>query len=303
MGTVLLKSLGFIVIILTGFFSVRLGLVSREDGKRLGRIVINITLPCTVIMSFISVSLSFSLFIAFLIGFIYNSLALLVSCFVTFRRSCPEERASAMLCCNSLNVGSFALPFCQSFFPIAAVGYLAMLDVSNCVMSLGVGPAAARSIAARGERFGLASFFRKLLRNVPLDVYLACAAISLLHIEIPEVIVPVIGPIAQANGFLAMFMIGTQLDLDIDMSEVRAVVKIFITRFLVAAFIIAYLYFTSYDPLMKRAIAICLLAPPTSLTVVLVHSLGCDTKTAAMVSSLSIPVSIAIYLAMMIALA
>ncbi len=303
MGSVLLKSMGFVVIIMAGFFSVRWGLISREDGKRLGKIVINITLPCTVIISFVSVSLSFSLFVAFLIGFLYNGLALAFACFVSFRRSKPDERASAMLCCNSLNVGSFALPFCQSFFPIAAVGYLAMLDVSNCVMSLGIGPAAARSVVARGEKFGFAPFFRKLFKNIPLDVYLACATLSILKIRIPEEIIPIIGPIAQANGFLAMYMIGTQLDLNIDMSEVRAVVKIFLSRLFVAACIIAGLYFTSYDSLMKTAIAICLLAPPTSLTVVLVHSLGCDTKTAAMVSSLSIPVSIVIYLGIMIALA
>ncbi len=303
MGTVLLKSLGFIVIIFLGFISVRSGLITREDGKKLGKIVINITLPCTVIISFVTISFSFSLFVAFLMGFLYNGIALIFARCITSHGYTPEETASTMLCCNSVNVGSFALPFCQSFFPIAAVGYLAMLDVSNCVMSLGVGPAAAGIVAARGQKFDLAAFLKKLFKNIALDVYIVGATLSLLNIRIPEAVVPVLSPIAQANGFIAMFMIGTQLDLDIHMSEIQAVVRIFLTRFFVAGCLIAFLYFSKYDPLMKIALTICLLAPPTSLTVVLVHGAGCDTKTAAMVSSLSIPISIVIYLVLMIALA
>lgn len=301
MSTVLLKSLGFIVIILMGYFSVSSGLITRADGKRLGKIIMNFTLPCTVIVSFISVKFSLSLLIAFIIGFVYNIGALVFSRFVTSFGYDKKRAATTMLCCNSLNVGSFALPFCQSFFPIAAVGYLAMLDASNCIMSLGIGPAVAGTVASKKNRFDFIAFVKKLFRSIPLDFYIIGGLLSIFKIRIPSEVTLVIGPIAQANGFLAMFMIGTQLDLKIENSQIKAAIRIFLTRFFVAALIILYLYlFSASESLMKIAITICLLAPPTSVTVVLVQDIDCDTKLAAMVSSLAIPISIVIYLIIML---
>ena len=74
--------------------------------------------------------------LALAFGFLLSYAGMLVGRCL-YRNRTALEMAGGMLCCSGYNIANFAIPFCQSFFPIAATGYLGMFDVGNCIMCLG----------------------------------------------------------------------------------------------------------------------------------------------------------------------
>ena len=78
MYATIIKAIGFIVMILIGMFSRRVGLVTIEEGKVFGKIIMNFTLPCSLIYGFSSVQFDMMMLLALAFGFLLSYAGMLV---------------------------------------------------------------------------------------------------------------------------------------------------------------------------------------------------------------------------------
>ena len=124
---------------------------------------------------------------------------------MTRRRPGPV-RALYLLNAPSYNIGTFVLPFVQSFLPPDMLLAVSMFDAGNSPFNCG-GAYALTAALTGGERLTVCSVLGRMLRSVPFDTFLAILLLGLLGLRLPQTVYTVAGMFGQANAFLAMLMI------------------------------------------------------------------------------------------------
>lgn len=113
--------------------------------------------------------------------------------------------------------------------------------------------------------------------------------LSLCRVRIPTALADFLQPIANANAYCAMFMIGLMFDIQLRPETLKAVAAIVIIRNLSAIALSAFCYFVLPLPLpIRQALAIVVFAPPSALSPAFTEKCGGDPAAASCVSSLCI---------------
>ncbi|WP_295361596.1 AEC family transporter [uncultured Pseudoramibacter sp.] len=299
MYTVIIKAIGFVVIIALGYFSQKFGIVTKEDGKIFGKVIMTFTLPCSLIYGFSGVHFNMLMLFALVIGFTMSTIGLILGDIVS-GKSAKLARGNNMLCCSGYNIGNFAIPFSQSFFPLAATSYLGMFDIGNCIMCLGGDLAIVESKISDGSCLNFIEILRKLYHSIPFMVYVVLMILSIVEMAVPKPIYDIVSLIAPANIFLIMFMIGTQIEFDGLSTVLRPVMRIFAVRIAIAIGFIVVIQFMPLPQDYQRIMTIAVLSPIASPTMIYAEELGCDLKVTAAASTLSMLLSIIAYVIYMI---
>ena len=206
-----------------------------------------------------------------------------------------------MINCSGYNIGNFVMPFVQSFFPGMGVAYLCMFDVGNSIMCLGGSYALAGSVASSNQKLTPKTVIKKLFSSIPFDVYLLIFVLALFKISIPQPILSVASFIGAGNGFLAMFMIGLLLEVKINPSEMKIVLKTLLIRVLFGAILMSIVYFIVPIPMLaKKIVVLAMAAPITTVLAVFSKNIGYHRDAPAISSSLSIIISIAVLVVLII---
>ena len=133
---ILLRAGSFIAIILLGYFLKRIGFFKQEDFSILSRITIRITLPCAIITSFAGKTIDPAMlsltFLAIGCGLLYVMIAFLIN-----RGNDREQKAFEMLNLPGYNIGTFVIPFAQSFLGAMGVIAVSLFDTGNALVCLG----------------------------------------------------------------------------------------------------------------------------------------------------------------------
>ena len=296
---ILLKSASFIFLIVLGYFLKVIGVFGGQDYKIPAKIVMNITLPCAVLVSFASYKPDFSLLSLILLGLGMNCLMQLVG-YLCSRRLPRRTRAVWLNCVPSYNIGAFAMPFIQSFLSPASLVGACLFDIGNALMCNGTAYAISCNILDNTKGLNLKRIGRTLIRSVPFLTHLTMLMITVFQIPISQKLVDFVTPMANANAFLAMLMVGMMLDLKIEKSIFKEVIGMVIIRF--AAAITAGLCFYFLLPLpleIRQALAIVVFAPVGMVATAFTPLAGGDPAVAACVNSVSILVCIPSMLAML----
>lgn len=292
MAQILIKSASFIFLIALGYFLKRSGFFAPTDYKIAVKIVINIAMPCAVLVSFASYKPDFSLLIVVIIGLAMNCLNLLLGTLFS-KKQARRTRAVWINCVPGYNIGSFVMPFVQSFLSPASLVATCLFDIGNALMCNGTTFAISKNILDGVKGLSLKRLLHTLSRSVPFIAYFIMLIITLFQIPIPDQIVTFVTPMANANAFLAMLMIGMMLDLQIEKSLFKEVIGILITRFSVAIVASAALYFLLPLPLeIRQAISLAVFAPASMTSTALTPGAGGDPAVAAAANSFSILICI-----------
>lgn len=210
MDALLIKTGGLLLIVALGYLLKRRGVFQQGDARLLSRIIVNLTLPGALLSSFSAFRLVPSLLAVLAAAAAANVLLLAVSALVTRRRPGPV-RALYLLNAPSYNIGTFVLPFVQSFLPPDMLLAVSMFDAGNSPFNCG-GAYALTAALTGGERLTVRSVLGRMLRSVPFDTFLAILLLGLLGLRLPQTVYTVAGMFGQANAFLAMLMIGLLLE-------------------------------------------------------------------------------------------
>lgn len=300
MEDVLIKIAGFIVIIAFGYLARLRGLLKRSDATVLGAIVMNVTLPCSLVAGMNGSELDPAIAIVFVLGTV-SSIALIAAGYFRARRLDKRGRVLEMINTGGYNMGNFAIPFATSFFPGAVLPYLCIFDAGGAVMTLGGTFSIARSILSGDAHFSVRSFLKVLFSSIAFDTYLVLIVLCMVHIELPAPVVSIASMIGGANAFLAMFMVGVMLDLHFDRAAMGSIFRIMTTRYaLTGAFaLLSYLYLP-FPEIARQAIAVALVSPLANMDAIYSVQLDLDKRVPAVAMTVSILISTALMSALVL---
>ena len=302
MVNVLLRSLGFLLVILATFTLKKVGMFRKEDGQFLAKLMMNVTMPCVLLSAGKNIEFSPQLLIAFGLGICSN--LILIACGLTsasLARYDSKIKGIYVINCAGFNVGSFALPFVQYFFDSSVLSYLCMFDIGNAIMGLGINNTIGGAVAKTGEKPSVQGTIKNLFSNPPFSVYLIVIFFAILHISLPEGLLTVVSIAGNANEFVAMGMIGLLLEISMPKGDVGKIFQVLLTRLIGQAIVSLLIWFLLPLPEQaKMVLILCIVTPITSMAPVFTKKMVGDSDIPAAANSLSIPIALGIMTALVL---
>lgn len=291
MKEIVVQAVGFCFIIFLGYLMKRIGLLSKADGSMLSMIIVNITLPATVIVSLASVVVSGTLFFLLTMGIVLNCLVILIGARASKKRPVLEQKFQ-MYSMSGYNIGNFSLPFIQGFYPLA-VPFLLMFDIGNSVMLTGGSTLLIDKMVGSKEETSVKRIVLSLLKSVPFTAYLVMLLLRIVQIGLPLEVLSILEMIAKANGFLSMFMIGLYFELKLPKKALHLVKEVLMWRYLCgAAFALLFAFVIPLNPLLRIVLVVLSVAPMPTFSVINSVKAGMSEETVGFTSSASILISL-----------
>ncbi len=291
---ILMRAGSFISIIVLGYFLKKIGFFKQEDFGILSRITIRITLPCAIITSFagkkIDMELLILVFLAIGCGLIYIATGYLAN-----RKNSKEQQAFEMLNLPGYNIGTFVIPFAQSFLGPLGVIAVSLFDTGNAVICLG-GAYSLASMVKDGNGFSFKRIIKALSKSVPFVCYVIMLSINLLNLPTPQFVLSVAQIGSNANAFMAMLMIGVGFKLERgNKAQTKTIAKILAFRYGYAAIFSLIFYFLLPFALeVRQALVILAFSPIGSAVPGFTEELKGDVGLSSAINSMAMVISITI---------
>ena len=288
----------FVAVIVLGHILRRTGFFGSETFGVLSKLVMKITLPAAILASAAGKSIDAGMLALALIGLCGGILYIGVGWLVQFSGT-RQQKAYFIQNLPGYNVGTFALPFTQSFLGPVGVLVSSIFDLGNAFVCFG----GAYSIARAVKEGGKPDFRRVMtapLTSLPFLTYAVMAVLNLSHLTPPGFLVSFAEILGSANAFLAMLMIGVGLNLTIDRNKLGIMAKVLVLRFSVAAVLaLGCYYLLPFALEVRETLVILVCSPFTSTAPVYTAELGEDVGLSSAINSISIIISIVIIVALL----
>jgi len=289
---ILMRAGSFIAIIALGYALKRIGFFKDSDFTLLSKITLRITLPCAIILSFSGTQIAPALFALPVIGLAFG-LIYVAAGYVMNRKAARGKQAFEMLNLSGYNIGTFVIPFAQSFIGSMGVMTASIFDIGNAVICLGGAYSLADMVKA-GNGFSAKRIAKALSRSVPFMTYMIMLAMNLVRLPVPEFVLSVATIGSNANAFMAMLMIGVGFRLEADRAQVCTLARMLAVRYgLAGVFALAVYFLTPFALEVRQVLVILAFAPIGSAVPGFTNELGGDVGLSSALNSLSIVVSIA----------
>lgn len=288
---VLIRAGCFIAIILLGALLRKAGVFQRSDFHVLSKILMKVALPATIVFSFAGKELDRSLLPLALLGLgcglLYMGLAWLIN-----RKKGKEALAFDLINLSGYNVGSFTLPFVQTFLGPAGVVTLSLFDIGNAVICLG-GSASVAKVIRNGSRFSLRQLLHNLVCSVPLMSHVVMVLLHLVGLSLPTPLVSLAEIISGATAFLAMLAIGIGFRVEANRTQLRRMIRHLAIRYgIAAALALLFWFLLPFSPSVRKVLVILVFSPIGSAAPPYTAELEGDVGLASALNSLSIIISI-----------
>lgn len=294
------KPMSYVLVIMLGYLLKRAGFFGKDDHRLMSKIMVNITLPCTIIQAFDGFERDAKMFIIVGIGFICAFMPILLM-YLTTGRVEKRLRAYRMLNIGGYNIGCFSLPLVQAFFGNTGVVAACMFDTGNAIMMTGGAYAMTSTLLRTGgeECESVGDVLLKFVKSLPFDAYMMMIFLAALGVKIPSVVFTLTRPAGQANAFVAMLMIGMMFEPAGDRALLRETARELVWRYLFAAASAALVFFcTPFELVVRQTLCIVCFAPLSSLAPIYTDRCHSDTALASFTNSVSIAVSLIVMLAL-----
>ena len=283
----------FVAIIFLGFFLKKVGVFHKDNFPVLSKVAIKITLPAAIVTSFAGMTIDPAMLGIAGLGLGCGLLYMLIA-FLLHLRKPANERAFFVLNVPGYNIGCFTMPFAQSFLGPLGVIVVSLFDVGNAFVCLG-GAYGAASIIKDGGGFSAKRLFKTLLTSVPFVCYIIMVTLNLCKVTLPDFVVSFAQTIANANAFVAMFMLGVGFELSSDRKQLGAILKVVVVRYAVAAVLACLFYFLlPVAPEIRKALVILVFSPIGAAVPAFTQELKEDVGLSSAINSMCILISIVI---------
>ena len=299
MQDILVKAACYIAIIILGYVLRRTGFFGPETFGVLSKIVLKITLPCAIIASSAGKAIDTGYLVIVLLGFGGGVLYMLLGWLVHKRRP-KDEQAFAILNTPGYNIGTFAMPFTQSFLGAMGVITTSLFDMGNAFICLGGAYGIAASVK-EGRGFDGKRIIKGLAMSIPFMTHLTMVVLNLFRLTPPAPIVNFAQIIGNGNAFLAMLMIGVGFKLSGEKEQFGEIFRVLSVRYGLAAVLALIFYFClPFDVEVRQALVILAFSPIGSAVPVFTAELKGDVGLSSAINSISILLSIVIIVALLI---
>jgi len=292
--TYMIKPMSYVLVIVLGYALKRLGFFSAEDRKTLSKIMLNITLPCACLQAFDGLAMDGSMLLIAALGFVCAGLPL-VLVYLTTGGVEKRLRTYRMLNIGGYNIGCFSVPLLSAFFGNAGVVTACLFDIGNAVVMTGGAYAMTSTLLKTGgdERESAKDILLKFLRSAPFDTYMVLLLLGAAGIALPKAVFTLTQPMAQANAFIAMLIIGMAFEPAGDRALLRETGRELALRYvLAAAFALAIYFLAPFDLAVRQVLAVVCFAPLSSLSPIYTERCHGDVALASFTNSVSIAISL-----------
>jgi len=302
MDAILLKAGSLMLIIAIGYGIKRRGWVSASDFPIFSNIVLRITLPCALAVSFDTFELTPALLFIAVGAFVVN-LVQEVSGFLLGRRHGRAAQAFGVLNIGGHNIGLFAMPYLAGMLGPQAIAYAIIFDVGNTLAAAGVGYAWGMSLSQPERHASPLGFLRQILRSPLFVTYLFLLVLGAFHLHLPRAVISFAGIVGGANTFLAMLMIGIGLDLNLDRTRLIRAARWLAARYAVCILsALAVWFLAPFDHEIRLVIVMVLFAPIASMGPALTDESGSDVQLSSFLNTVTILVAIVVLPSLMLLL-
>ncbi len=260
----LIKPISFLFIIFLTYFLKRVGVFRKEHAMIVMNIIMFVTLPATAVTAFADFNQDLSLLFIVLIG-LGGSLGSYFLMFLFTRKMDKGRRSYYVISVSGYNVGCYGLPLIQAFYGATGTIVSIVFDIGNgLMMASGNFALTSTLLKTEGEdsQVSVRELVKRFFCSVPVDVYLILLVLGIFGIAIPQGVVEFISPIAAANAYLAMFMLGLLFTLPRERSDWKGTFHILAFRFGVSGGLAAVLFFLLPFSLEVRQVVVLLLLCP-----------------------------------------
>lgn len=298
MGTIIIQASSLFFIIVLGFLLKRWNILTKGDGTTLSIIIVKITLPAVIILNLARLTLDTQLMIFILLGIIWSVVQVTLAWFLSNKQGRLHQRLM-MFCTSGFNIGNFTLPFVQGFLPLG-VPLLSMFDMGNSIMLCGGTKIVVDQITEKDETANWKKITRNLLSSIPFTSYIIMLFLRIFSIDLPTTFLTMLEPVAQANIFLSMFMIGLYLELRLPRTALKEVVKLLTIRYGVGIGVIVLIYFLPIAHLPKLVLALLAVTPIPLYAVINSVASGIKEEVVGFASSISFLISLPLMTVIMV---
>lgn len=208
----LIKPCSFLFIILFAYFLKRVKIFQKEHALLFLKVIMYVTLPATVVTVFETFQREYALGSIIVLGLGMSVIPFFLLYFST-RKMKQEQRVYYMICCSGSNVGCYGLPIIQAFYGGVGALICVLYDIGNAIMMTSGNYAfTAVLLKTEAEAVTIRAVVKKFFSSVPVCAYLILFVLGMAGIKLPTVVHTFVEPIASANAFLAMFMLGLLLE-------------------------------------------------------------------------------------------
>lgn len=301
MQDILIKAACYVAIIILGYTLRRTGFFGPEAFGVLSKIVIRITLPCAIIASSAGNAIDLSMLVIVGLGFGAGVLYMVLGSLL-HRKQGKDRQAFAILNTPGYNIGTFAMPFTQSFLGPVGVITTSLFDVGNACICLGGAYGVAASVK-EGKGFDCKRILKALGTSVPFLAHLTMVTLNLLGLIPPKPILSFTRIVADGNAFLAMLMIGVGFKLSGDKSQTGAIVRILGVRYAFAVLLaLGFYYLLPFGPEIRNALVILAFSPIGTAVPAFTAELKEDVGLSSALNSISIILSVVIMVTLLLIL-
>lgn len=299
MGEILIKAGCYIAIIVLGMVLRAVGFFKEEDFPVLSKIVVKVTLPAAIISSAAGREVSPSMLTIAALG-LGGGVIYMIAGYFLGTKGGKNQQAFGLLNLPGYNIGTFALPFTQSFLGATGVLTTSLFDVGNAFVCLGGAYGVASAIKA-GHGFDVKRVVKALSRSVPFLVHILVVTLNLAKIALPAPVISCAGIIGNANAFMAMLMIGVGFKLDLQWEKLGFILKMLLARYSVAAVLaLAFYFLLPFDLEVRQTLVILAFSPIGSAVPGFTSELGGDVGLSCSINSMAILISIVIIVTLLV---
>ena len=296
---ILLKAGCYIAVMILGFVLRRIGFFDEHAFPVLSKLVVRVTLPAALIANAVGREIDLQLLSLVLLG-LGGGVVYMIFGYVLNRKRGNEQQAFEILNIPGYNIGTFALPFTQSFLGATGVLTTSLFDVGNAFVCLG-GAYGVAAAVKDGKGLDFRRVGKALAVSVPFLAHIITVCMNLCHIPIPAFVADCAGIIANANVFLAMLMIGVGFKTDMDFSQRGTIIRILTVRYTVAAVLaLCYYFLLPFDLPVRQTLVILAFSPIGSAVPGFTAELKGDVGLSCTVNSLAIVISVVIIVTLLV---
>ncbi|MGC9468716.1 MAG: AEC family transporter [Anaerolineae bacterium] len=283
-----------LLLVAIGYLIKRVGLVSRDEGRVLNRIVLYVTLPAMNLKVISATELSWGLAVLPLLSLATGILASQVGRWRGRALDLSRQDLGTFVVSLCGVMGSLAYPFAEAAFGDEGVRTVAVSDLGNAVAIFAFAYYLSFRYASNGN-FSLRQVVQKVAAFFPLHAFLLAIALNLSGTELGGLPGGVVEALASMNSPLMLLGLGIYLEIDVSRQESRILLSQLVSKYAVGALVAAFVLLVLPLKGPTRAVTFLLPLMPTSLSTLL-YSVEQDLnpRLAAMLISLTMVISIAI---------
>ena len=283
----------FVAIILIGYTFRRTGIFGPETFGVISKIVMKITLPAALIASAAGKSIDASMLTLALLGLGGGLIYIVAGWLVSLKKSRPEK-AFYIQNIPGYNIGTFALPFTQSFLGPVGVLTTSIFDLGNAIVCFGASFSIARAVK-EGGRADFRRILRSAVTSLPFLTHVFMVILNLNSLTLPKPVLTLAEILGGGNACLAMLMIGVGMNISLEKSKLGTMVKVLTARFgLAAVLALCYYYLLPFSLEIRQTLVILAFSPIGSTVPIFTAELGEDVGLSSTINSIAIVISIVI---------